>query len=87
MFGPVVPEMPLECPMTDRGFFYIQIKSEESLQVFDWFDYLLEDSIFFCVWHCLPVWSVGCAVRYIGSSYSGLVVRFVNIHEHNAPYL
>ena len=33
------------------GFFiYIQfIKSEESLQVFDWFDYLLEDSIFFCL--------------------------------------
>ena len=70
------------------GFFiYIQfVKSEESLQVFDWFDYLLEDSIFF-VWHCLPVcWSVGCAVRYIG-------VRrvywswFLNIHEHNAPYL
>ena len=34
---------------TIRIFSYIQIKSEESLQVFDWFDYLLEDSIYFFV--------------------------------------
>ena len=69
MFGPMSLKICSHCPNYDGPrFIYIQfIKSEESLQVFDWFDYLLEDSIFFYVWHCLPVcWSVGCAVRYIG---------------------
>ena len=45
-----VPEIIPLPRLMDRDFIYIQfVKSEESLQVFDWFDYLLEDSIFFCL--------------------------------------
>ena len=53
LFGPVslkffVRDL-IDEQQTIRIFSYIQIKSEESLQVFDWFDYLLEDSIYFFV--------------------------------------
>lgn len=83
-----VPEIIPLPRLMDRDFLYIY----SSLKVKNLYKFLIGSTTYwkiqyFFVWHCLPVcWSVGCAVRYIG-------VRrvywswFLNIHEHNAPYL